>query len=151
MASINTQPGTQRNVNETGTDASAKCTSYRLRDFNAAPTESVLSWPTCLASACFCAITLGKTAVPSMLFRYVSLFLRFSSLFELELGPWRHHRELEIYTKIDVCTAPAPTKAEPLVPTLTYAQSVSLLLLLILCYGMEGFHKQLSFRLIYVN
>jgi len=113
---------------------------------------------TCLAGACFCAITLGKTAVSSMLFRYFSLFLRSSSLFELELGPRRHHRELEIYTKIDVCTAPAPTKAEPLVQTLTYAQSVSLLLLLILCCGMEGFHKHLysqrqnlSLRLIYVN
>lgn len=77
---------------------------------------------TCFAGACFCAITLGKTVVSSMLFRYVSLFLRFSSLFELELGPWRHHRAVEIWTKIDVCTAPAPTKAEPPVQPLTYAQ-----------------------------
>lgn len=118
----------------------------------------ILGPQACFAGACFYSITLGEKAVSSMLFRYVSLFLRFSRLFELELGSWRHHRELEIYTKIDVCTAPAPTKAEPLVQTLTYAQPVSLLLLLILSYGMGGFHTHLcsqrqniSLRLIYIN
>lgn len=81
MASINTQPGTQRNVNESGADASAKCTSYRLRDFYAAPTESVLSWPTNMF--CGCMFLRQNTWKDSSFVNAISLRFTFSKIFKL--------------------------------------------------------------------
>ena len=81
MASINTQPGTQRNVNENGADASAKCTSYRLRDFYAAPTESVLSWPTNMP--CGCMFLRHNTWKDSSFVNAISLRFTFSKIFKL--------------------------------------------------------------------
>ena len=106
MASINTQPGIQRNVNETGADASAKCTFYRLRDFYAAPTESAHSWPTSML--CGRMFLLHNTWRESSFVDVISLRFTFSKIFSLirtrvgvletPQGTWDLHQNLCLHS-----------------------------------------------------